>query len=158
MEHETSEQIKTLALSLKSMHLVATMDEALARAKDIILGAKSNSKEQQFGEQPLKNVLKSEEKTVNKTIIEDVQHIERTDVTLDNIKNELSKIDERQQKDTQTVKKKVQEGVNFVVEDVEMHKDKVKDVLILKEQLAKKKQALEDVKEFVNMADEVQKK
>ncbi len=44
MSETVEEKIEKLAQSLKSMHLAASMEEALARAKEIILGTKTDEK------------------------------------------------------------------------------------------------------------------
>lgn len=44
MDDETNARIHELARSLKSLHLAATMEEALARAKEVILSSQEGNK------------------------------------------------------------------------------------------------------------------
>lgn len=52
---EQEQKIQELARSLKELHLAATMEEALARAREMVLSAESTDK-------PLREVVESEEK------------------------------------------------------------------------------------------------
>lgn len=50
MDAETSRRISDLAASLKRMHLATTMEEATARAKEIILSTATGGKDKPIGQ------------------------------------------------------------------------------------------------------------
>jgi len=50
MDAETSRRISDLAASLKRMHLATTMEEATARAKEIILSTTTGGKDRPIGQ------------------------------------------------------------------------------------------------------------
>src|SRR3989338_8427263 len=97
MEYEIEEQIQTLARSLKGMHLAATMEEALERARVIILQSKGTS------DQPLKQVIQKEEHRVQQDVEQGVQDVQKIDVTLDKMKDELSQVEEKEQENKKEV-------------------------------------------------------
>ena len=157
MQHENSmspeviEQIQTLAVSLKSMHLAATMEEAMERAKVIILQSKGTN------DQPLKNVLQKGEQEVRQSVEESMNGMQKIDLTLDKMRDELSQVEARQQQNVHEVKKDVKKNVNQVHEDIISHAKEQKDFEMIEGDLIKKKQALKDMKDFIEMAKEVQK-
>ncbi len=91
MDQETEERIKTLAVSLKSMHLAATMEEALARAQEIILTTTSKD------DTSIKVMLK-DAKNVEQVIDEILPSVDKADVTLEKIKDELSQLEQEEKK------------------------------------------------------------
>ncbi len=151
MEHEIEEQIKTLALSLKGMHLSATMEEALARAREIILQSRGTS------DQPLKQVIQKEELRVQQGIEQDMHDVQKIDVTLDHVKDALSQGKEEQQSNNEELKIVVKTETAHVQDDKSAHAREQNDFEIVKGDLTRKKQAFDDIKEFVEMAKEVQK-
>ena len=117
MDAETSRCISDLADSLKKMHLATTMEEATARAKDIILSTKTKDSDKPIGE-----MVKAPADP-------------RVAATFDKVKDELSKISV----------------------DIRQHSEEKQQTEQLKKKIAHEQQAVEDAKEFVKMADEVQK-
>lgn len=149
MDAETSRRISELATSLKKMHLATTMEEAVERAKEIILSTKTKEHDK-----PLEQLMAKEEKKTVKEVTNAVRQVMDTDDTFHKVKDELSKL----KPDTQLVKEAVSDANTASFTDEKIHAEEKKQTDILKKKLAQQQQAVEDAEEFVDMADKVQGK
>ncbi|MBI4016623.1 MAG: hypothetical protein HY363_02925 [Candidatus Aenigmarchaeota archaeon] len=151
MDAETSRRISELASSLKKMHLATTMEEAVERAKEIIISTKT--KEQDKPLEQLVGISKEERNTVNEAV-NAVKHVIDADDTLNKVKDELSKL-----KSTfQNVKEAVADANTASLTDTKVHAEEKKQTDILKKKIIQQQQAVVDAEEFVKMADDIQEK
>jgi len=79
LDAQTAERISSLAKSLKDLHLAATMEEAYARAKEIIIGTKKEQSADFKMEQTIGELMNSdrEEKEKLKKAVGDLEVYER---------------------------------------------------------------------------------
>ncbi|MBI2565177.1 hypothetical protein HYV79_04300 [Candidatus Woesearchaeota archaeon] len=87
MDAETAEKINKLAHSLKSLHLVTTIEEAQSRAKEIILGAKGEN-------ESVKDMLK-EVGEVSEEISKDIKDHNQEKKELQSVQEEVSNVEEK---------------------------------------------------------------
>jgi len=154
MDAETARRVSELAASLKKMHLATTMEEATERAKEIILKTKSEAKDRPIKE--LFDDVKHSEGQAARAVVADAGAVEKADVTLDKIRKELLHVDNQQKAAGQSLAGDVNKAKSVLADDVAQHGQEVQDVQQLKKDVAKRKQAVDDVKEIVEMADRVQ--
>jgi len=154
MDEKTRERIYELARSFKELHLAADMNEALERAKKIVLSSDEEGKPVKELLSDVKEEVSKEEKEVDKLQQSsdfDRKHFDSL------IKKELSDtsqaIDFSESSRTQ-VKKMFEE----LKKDIKEHKLEEFELKEAVEDLDKVKCASEDLKFIVDEADKIQKK
>jgi len=136
MDAKTAERINQLAHSLRELHLAASMEEAIKRAREIILG--TPEKEEKSIKELFEDVdSKKEEKTV-----ESVKEIKAVEKEIAKDIKELAEDIESDIKAGEKAKEDIAEAKEILKEDTEMHKVGKADVEETKEDLEKVEEAL----------------
>jgi len=119
MDPETSRKISELANNLKKLHLAATMEEAMARAKEMILGAPTNEKP--IGELMKAQEIKKEEKDIQKAE-ESLEELEKQ-IKHDEALNKSQEPDIKETKEETEKLKKGIENAKDIIEEAERVQD-----------------------------------
>ncbi|MEM4369041.1 MAG: hypothetical protein QXU88_01805 [Candidatus Woesearchaeota archaeon] len=113
IDAKTAERISSLAKSLKELHIVATAEEAYARAREIILGTKKKTPSTESAaesEKTIKELLEG-----SNSFEEEITNIKKE---LEKLKKEATKANEESQRfmqmndeDLKDIKKELSEGI-----------------------------------------------
>ncbi len=156
MEHDKrSERIQQVANSLKRLHVVSTMDEAIERAKEIV--GDSDDKEKSIKEL-MEAEVKKKVKDVEREQAGAEKFVEESGKSLSGKANDyLEDVDESIESADETIAQT--EAVHGeLAEDVNIHELETGDVEESKRELDVIRHAVEDTEEIARQADKVKKK
>ena len=117
MDPETAKKVNKLAQNLKELHMATTMEDAIERAKEIILGAPDETKS-------IKELMTE--------LDEEKKELKKDKKILDESEKDLKEIQDLEQKDD-SVHDQQAERIQHVEQEI---KDAEKDVELIKENIA----------------------
>ena len=153
MDEKTKERVNAIAKSLKELHLAATMEEALKRAREIVASAQDNGKPIR----ELMNEIKEEASEQSK----EAGHIEKSSETarkeLDSEAHEEHRDAEHaveSARQSKAAAKSAKEEVNY---DIKVHKLEKSDVKDAMHEVDELECAAEDADYIIKEAEKIQK-
>lgn len=154
-EEKRQKRIHQVARSLKELHVVSTMEEALERARDIV--GKTDQGEKSIGELT-KAAMKKRVGESEKEHAKVQEGIESSRSEFEEGAISAKKGLEKDVKGAKFDKKEVKEVKEEVKQDIHVHKLESGDVKASKKEVDVVSHAVDDVEEIVEEADKVQGK
>ncbi len=154
MDEKTKERVHAIAKSLKELHLAASMDEALKRAREIVASAQENGKPIRT----LMNEIKEEAGEQSK----EAGDIEKSSAKSRKELDKESRAEQRDAKHSISSAKKSKAGAKSAREevnyDIKVHKLEKSDVKEATREVDELKCATEDVDYIIKEAEKIQKR
>ncbi|GEM_PF-3127511 len=154
MDEKTRERVHQIARSLKELHLVATMDEALDRAKKIVESAEQMGK-------PMNNLM-SEMKEESENLSKQAVHLQKeSDATREELSSEAHRHRKEIESDFSSAEKskssaiKAKEDLEFDIKVHKLEKSDTEESIKETEDIAC---AAKDAEFIVKEAEKIQKK
>jgi hypothetical protein len=125
MDPETAKKVNELAQNLKTLHMATTMEEAIEKAKEIILGTIDDSKS-------IKELMSEveEEKSDLKKDTEALKDIQDDLKDIKNLQKTDAELDEKKAEDMQKIEKSLDE----IEKDAKLIKDNVDTAEFIQEE------------------------